>query len=76
MSSEKEERYFDTPRGKKISPRYHKLDKFKLDMRWEFLTRRLTPQFISAAGCAEDDEHSRESVGVSVQEFGDGARCF
>lgn len=35
----------------------------------------LTPQF-SAGGCAEDDEHSQESIGVSVQEFGDGARCF
>lgn len=34
MSSETEERYFDTPRGKKISSRYHKLGKFKLDIRW------------------------------------------
>lgn len=34
MSSEKEERYFDTPRGKKISPRYYTLGKFKLDIRW------------------------------------------
>lgn len=33
-SSEREERYFDTPREKKKSPRHHKLDKFKPDIRW------------------------------------------
>ena len=55
MSSERGETYFDTPREKNKSPRYHKLDKFKLDIRWSFLTPRLNPQFVSAEGCAEDD---------------------